>query len=350
MPVFSADAVRTQLAKGEPHPVYLLVGDDERGVDALVGAFATLVDEDARAFNVERFHAGDRPEDAEVAAVQSARTVPMLGKRRVVVLLRAERILTTRGRRGPGGRDGEGAEPTRGAGALLAYLDAPVPYTTLVVVASDVNRTLRLTKALYARAAVVECWGLKEGREVKGWELDAIGRKAERWAREALSEAGKRIEPDALRLLSTRAGADLGRLRADVERLVLFAGARTHLTRADVEAVVGPETSQDAWAVTSALEQGRTADALKELALVLDAGTPPFLVLGQLAWVTRERLVAARPGEARAMLDALLRTDLDLKTSAGDPRVLLERLVIELCGALRPGPGRHPARAPLRSR
>ena len=31
-------------------------------------------------------------------------------------------------------------------------------------------------------------------------------------------------------------------------------------------------------------------------------------------------------------VDALLRTDLALKSSGGDPQVLLERLVVELCG------------------
>ena len=33
-------------------------------------------------------------------------------------------------------------------------------------------------------------------------------------------------------------------------------------------------------------------------------------------------------------IEALFRTDLDLKSSGGDPRVLLERLVVELCRAL----------------
>jgi hypothetical protein len=31
-------------------------------------------------------------------------------------------------------------------------------------------------------------------------------------------------------------------------------------------------------------------------------------------------------------MDAVFRTDLALKSSGGDPRVLLERLVVELCG------------------
>jgi DNA polymerase III delta subunit len=37
------------------------------------------------------------------------------------------------------------------------------------------------------------------------------------------------------------------------------------------------------------------------------------------------------PADLEGAVDSLFRTDLDLKRSAGDPRVLLERLVVELC-------------------
>ena len=36
-----------------------------------------------------------------------------------------------------------------------------------------------------------------------------------------------------------------------------------------------------------------------------------------------------------AAIEALLRTDLALKSSGGDPRILLERLVVELCAPKR---------------
>jgi DNA polymerase III delta subunit len=42
-------------------------------------------------------------------------------------------------------------------------------------------------------------------------------------------------------------------------------------------------------------------------------------------------MTAMQPHRVAGAVDALFRTDLDLKTSGGDPRVLLERLVIELC-------------------
>jgi DNA polymerase III delta subunit len=33
-----------------------------------------------------------------------------------------------------------------------------------------------------------------------------------------------------------------------------------------------------------------------------------------------------------AAVEALFRTDVAMKSSGGDPRVLLERLIVELCG------------------
>ena len=56
----------------------------------------------------------------------------------------------------------------------------------------------------------------------------------------------------------------------------------------------------------------------------------PYQILGQLAWFVRDRMADTR--RIPAAVEALFRTDLDLKSSGGDPRVLLERLVVELCG------------------
>ena len=49
----------------------------------------------------------------------------------------------------------------------------------------------------------------------------------------------------------------------------------------------------------------------------------------------RAKFPALAPADVRPAVDALFRTDLDLKQSGGDPRVLLERLVVELCAGKR---------------
>ena len=62
---------------------------------------------------------------------------------------------------------------------------------------------------------------------------------------------------------------------------------------------------------------------------MMEAGAVPYVILGQLAWFVRTKVPAQK---APSAVEAVFRTDLAIKTSAGDPRVLLERLVVELCG------------------
>jgi DNA polymerase III delta subunit len=52
--------------------------------------------------------------------------------------------------------------------------------------------------------------------------------------------------------------------------------------------------------------------------------------MGRAREVSRDGARQVRPA-----VDALFRTDLDLKRSAGEPRILLERLVVELCAGKR---------------
>jgi len=144
-----------------------------------------------------------------------------------------------------------------------------------------------------------------------------------------VAEAGQVIEPSAARLVADRAGFDIVQLRGDIDRLMLYAAGKPGITLADAREIVSAETAQDDWAVTNAIQNRKPAEALRQLALALEAGAVPYMILGQLGWFVRDKL--ADPRRIPAAVDALFRTDLDLKSSGGDPRVLLERLVVELC-------------------
>ena len=92
MPVLSPAAVRKQIAQRQPDPVYLIVGDDEAEMSSLATAIAGLVEDELRAFNSERLYAGERGVTPP-AIVEAARTLPMMSDRRVVTVLRAEKML-----------------------------------------------------------------------------------------------------------------------------------------------------------------------------------------------------------------------------------------------------------------
>ncbi|HEX6464567.1 MAG TPA: DNA polymerase III subunit delta [Vicinamibacterales bacterium] len=334
MPQASPPEVRAALASRHPAPVYLILGDDEGEMLRLAGEITTLVEDELRAFNVERIYAGEKGNTSS-AIVEAARILPMMSDRRVVVVLRAEKLLKPRRRGRAAGieeMEEEGDEPPTDLDALGEYVQAPVPSTTLVIVASDIDKTRRASKAILKHAVVVECWGLKTEKNPRFLDLRQAARMAEQLVRKAVAESGQQIDPVAARLVAERAGADIVRLRGDIDRLMLYAAGKPKITVADVQEVVSAETAQDDWAVTNAIQNRNPAEALRQLGLAMEAGAVPYMVLGQLAWFVRDKLANMDARRVPAAVDALFRTDQDLKTSGGDPRVLLERLVVELCG------------------
>jgi DNA polymerase III subunit delta len=330
VPPSTPQAVRAQIAQRTLDPIYLIVGDDEAVMSRLVADLSSVVEDELRAFNLERLYAGEKGV-GPASIVESARTLPMMADRRVVVVLRADKILKPK-RRGKGDDEdgGDGGEPGD-VDLLEAYVRTPEPLTTLVFVAADVDRVRRLYKALQKQATIVECWGLKRGKDTKGLDLMHVARQAEALARKAVTDAGQQIEPDAARLIAARAGTDIATLRGDIERLLLYAAGKPKITLKDVQEVVTSETSQDDWAATDAIQRGDTAEALRQMALAMDSGGVPYQILGQLGWFVRNRLLQVDPRRVRPAVEAVFRADLELKSSGGDPRVLLERLVVDLC-------------------
>jgi DNA polymerase-3 subunit delta len=316
MPAATPSAVRKQISSGTTGPLYLLLGEDDVEKAALAGEFAGIVDEGLRAFNVERIHAGDmtsgdRLADGVARLSAAVRTLPMMVPQRVVVVTHAEMLLTPK-------RESDAA--ARALDQLEELIKQPERQTTLVFVAGAVDRRSRMYKTLAAHAAVVECGTLEDQAD------------AERWVRTRVAAAGVDIEPAAARRLAELAGADVRRLRGEVDRLLLYALGQPRITLADVTEVASPAALQDDWAMTNAIEAGARGDALRQLALLMETGAPPEKILGQLGWLVRTKLPNLDPGRLVAAVDRLFETDLALKQSAGDPRMLLERLVVELCG------------------
>jgi DNA polymerase-3 subunit delta len=319
MPALTSAAVRKQIESGATDPVYLLQGEDEIEKSALAADFAEVVEEGLRAFNVERIHVGDlttgdKLVDGVASLVASVRTLPMMAPRRVVTVMQAETLLAPK-------RESEAA--ARAMEQLESIVKQPETMTTLVFVAASVDKRSKVYKLFQRHATIVECGAIADLAD------------AERWVRTRVAAAGADIEPAAARMIAERAGPDVKRLRADVDRLMLYALGQKRVTADDVREVVGPAALQDDWAMTNAIEAAQTGEALRQLALVLDSGAAPEKILGQLAWVVRAKFPAIAAGELRRAIDALFRTDTDLKRSAGDARILLERLVVELCAGKR---------------
>jgi DNA polymerase-3 subunit delta len=304
MPPLSPSALRKQLASGETAPLYMLVGTDPVERAAVAAEFAEIVEEDLRPFNVERVYGADTRVDD---LADAARTLPMMAPRRIVIVAEAEKLLVPK-------RESAAADAEQEK--LEAFIENAPPHATVVFVCGPLDMRRRAVKLLVKQALVVDCGTIEN-------EADA-----ERWVKARAQREGVALEPAAIRALVDRAGLDLTRLRSGLERVALYAMGQPVITASDVKQVVshGPEVGED-FGIANAIKRNDVRTALKELAIALDGGAMPFFVLGQLRSAA-ERLPAPRLPHA---IESVFRTDIALKSSGGDPRILLERLVVELC-------------------
>jgi DNA polymerase-3 subunit delta len=308
MPTVTTAVVRKQIASGDTAPLYVLVGADDLEKSELAAEFAEVVEEDLRPFNVDRLYGGEIGVDDLMESVQ---TFPMMASRRIVVVLEAEKLLMPK-------RESKAAEQDQER--LEQFLRAPVSHSTIVFVCGALDMRRRVVKLLMKDAHIVDC-GTIEGTA-----------DAERWVRVRAAREKITIEPAAVKALVERAGPDLVRLRAGLERLALYTMGSPSVTVDDVRQAVaaGPEAQTD-FGVAKAIWNNDPREALKELALALENGVVPVMVLGQLR-AAAEKLPS---GRLKGGIDAVFRTDVALKSSMGDAQVLLERLVVELCASAR---------------
>ena len=308
MPPVTTSALHKQIASGDTGPLYALVGGDDQEKSAVAAEFADMVDEGLRAFNVERMYGGEMKVSD---LVDAANTLPMMVPRRVVIVLEAEKLFIPK-------RESKASEEE--LQRLEEFLLAPPDRTTIVFVCGALDMRRRVVKKLVGQAQVVNC-GVIEN------EADA-----ERWVKVRAARDGISLDPATPRALVARTGRDVVRLRAGLERLSLYAMGQPTITPDDVRQAVpaGPEAHTD-FGIANAIARNDVREALREVGRSLEAGMVPFMILGQLR-IAAERLPARR---IKPAVDAVFRTDIAMKSSGGDPRILIERLVVELCESRR---------------
>jgi DNA polymerase III delta subunit len=319
--------IRKLIKSGKTGPLYLLEGDDLQSRHDLALEFANLIDEGLQAFNVESFYANEATNasgrDQLIGALLStARTLPMMADKRVVIVHEAERLLAPKRARDED--QGELDLPKKGskrgstpAEELEAYVENPEPMTTLVFVAGSLDANRRIVKLLHKHADVVDCGSLESPRE------------AAMWIQKRLEKDELTIDPKALNLLLQTTGLSLGRIRAEIEKLVLYAAGESVVTAAHIKDLVIPENeSEGVFALIDAVRNSNAPRALLEISALIDSGVQPPLILGQLRAAAVQLRNDAR---VRNGLEAVMRTDVAIKSSAGTPQHLLECLAVELC-------------------
>jgi DNA polymerase-3 subunit delta len=347
MATLTPEQLRSELESGRQRPVYLLLGAEsflrEEALESLrTYAFARTV----RDFNYDSY---DVREGQLEHALATARTLPMMGALRLVLLRGLDGLLGQEAGR-PKGEGGK--KRSQVAQELLeAYLDGVEPRTMLVLSAEKADRRRKSFKQLDAVGAVVELKDLKP-RQVPDW----ITARAK--------SMGLRLEGATPHLLADVLGTDLGTIVRSLEKLQLYVGERGVVQPADVETCVARTKVHAVFELMDAVGRRQTDRALTLLHRMIENREAPLMILAMVTrqirriWVAASLLHAGvpkrdladrlgllpflvddlcrqadlfdRPDLVRAM-DLLFETDRALKTSGGDPERVMELLVLGLC-------------------
>ncbi len=326
-----------QAKRGALLPLYLVAGEERLLRDEVVSELrqASLAG-GVPAFNEDRFTAGEVSVDTVVAA---ARTVPMMAKKRFVLVRGAERWDAGEGETSPFDR-------------LAEYARSPVDSTCLVVVAEKVDGRRKLAVLAKKQGFFVPCERMDD-------------RTLPRWIAERFAAKGHTIERDAAELLAALVGPDLSPVDDALERLSRYAGPGAPVGEDAIAACVARVRTADTWALVDAVGARDLGRALRTLADAYDPRERGLPLLGALAWSIRQlaryqaaieagalpdeaarRAGAFQPSRARDLaakarqvrgreverwLLVLADGDLALKSSRRSPNAVLEEMLTRLC-------------------
>jgi DNA polymerase III subunit delta len=338
-------------------PVYLVVGEDQHRASAVVKALReAALHGGTPGLNEDSMTAGEASVETVLAA---ARTLPMLARRRLVLV----RALDRWEEKTEAGAGEKAATPP--LDRLADYAKDPVPSTVLVLSALKLDARRRLVTLAKKADFWVGCEPLQRG------ELSP-------WIERAVRERGNTLEPGVADLIVELVGPELAFIQDAVDRLCLYVGQNAAVGEDAVAACLVRVRPSTVWELVGAVGRRDVGAALAALDDVYDPQDRGLRLLGVLAWSTRQllrfesalrsgnppqeaaRIAGAPPFKARELgeqvrripraelelwLETLGAVDLALKGgSKRAPVAILEHAIIGLCGGSKSDKRRGEAR------
>jgi DNA polymerase III subunit delta len=233
-------------------PVVTFLGSErflkERALEALVKQF---IDEDTRAFNYRSLDAEDLKDSS---FLDDASTLPMFGQWKVLYV-----------------KDAAALEKsfTRIKDYLEQYLKNPSSSTILVFDVAAWEGRSKLKGLLTKTTNVVEFNPLSE-KEIPSWVTGH------------LRTLKYQIDPQAVSLLTERLGADLQKISAELEKLMLLRQSEKRITAGDVESTVGYSLTGNVWQWSDAIFKQDAAKAINLLDDLLESEEQPVYLVALL--------------------------------------------------------------------
>ncbi len=323
----------SDLKRGKLLPLYLLYGEEEFLIQQCVGQIIQqAIEPAARDFN---FTTSYCKETAAGELVNLCQTLPFMAERRLVIAKDID------------------AYKAADLDALVAYLKDPSPSTCLVMLSAQRKYDKKtVVSAVEAAGAVAAFYPLLD-REVPGW--------IETWA----AERKLAVSRDASQYIHQIIGSDLQKISNELEKVRIYIKDKKSIAYDDVKSVVGDFREFSTFDLAEAIGRKNREQAFLVLSRLIQEGEQPVGILGAIAWNFR-RLLKAKAMEAagagydeikkkigvifhqsaafhdqmrsytlnelRDAFGILTRTDKTLKSSSLSGRLVLERMILKLCG------------------
>src|SRR5438132_6668286 len=277
-----AERFVSELESRKLRPAYVFVGDEaffrKRFRDATL---AHLVPADLRDFSLFEF---DLAENDLAEVLDRARTPSLMAPFQVFFVRGVKNLF------------GRGSNEEQLA-AIEEYCKNPNPDALVVFVAdhisipADVRRMEMQDKERYQRiretmgqyCSIVEVARLEQGEAVR-WIADYC----------ASRDVPVKIDPDGARELVDALGGDMMMISNELEKLMLYVGAKNRITLGDVETMVLAAKQRSLYELTDAISSKERVRALEVLDAILSSGEGEEAAIGHiymLAKTFRQMLV-----------------------------------------------------------
>ncbi len=222
------EGIKSQLAKRQYAPVYLLHGEEGYFIDALVKEFEEILPPEERDFNMYTMYA---PQVSADDVMDACQRYPMMSEYQVVILKEAQSVRADYVNR------------------LHLYASHPSPTTILVICCRGAQ-----VKAKDLLAEMKKNGGVVfESKKIDERNLGGI-------ISEFIKSKGLNIEPKGLAMLRDYVGADLSRLYNEIGKLTIVLGEGATVTPECIERNIGVSKDYNNFELIDAIAQ---KDSLK---------------------------------------------------------------------------------------
>ena len=237
---------------------------------------------------------------------------------------------------------------------LQDYLPSPSLSASLLLVCSKPDAWIK--KCEGSKCVIVECAKLRD------YQLAS-------WVEAKVKGLDKKITAEASKGLIAETGNNLDLLLNHINKLIVFIGSRESITGEDVQAIVYDGKKQTIFDLTNAISDKDAANALKILQKLVGLGEEFIGIITLLGWQIRrlwmaKRIIRDADGNTQVITKRLQSelkvnkyfcgkfleqvnrftekglqakfgyiadTDVELKTGAFEPRIVVECLIVKLC-------------------